>query len=59
MLVVEVLTLQAQVAMGGSLDELRRLPTKVEELRERANFYWRRYHATVLASQIEHYRCSA
>ncbi len=55
-LVAEVATLRAQVAVGGGLDELRRLWAEVEDLRERARFYRGRYHAAVPTSQIEHYR---
>lgn len=52
----EVATLRAQVAGGGGLDEVRRLRTEMEELRERVGFYRGRYHAAVPAAQIEHYR---
>lgn len=55
-LVVEVATLRVQVAVGGGMDELRRLQTEIEDLRERARFYRGRYHAAVPTSQIEHYR---
>lgn len=42
--------LRAQVAVGGGLDEMRRLQAKVEDLRERARFYQGRYHAVVPTS---------
>ena len=55
-MVVEVVTLWAQMAVGGGLDELQRLEVEVEDLRERVGFYQGRYHAAVPASQIKHYR---
>lgn len=47
---VEVVTLRVQVAVGGGMDELRRLWTNVEDLREREGFYQGRYHVVVPAS---------
>lgn len=54
---MEVATLWAQMAAGGGLDEMRRLRTKVKDLRERVGFYKGRYHVVVLVDQIEHYKC--
>ena len=55
-MVVEVVILRAQMAVGGGLRELRWLRGEVENMWEREGFYRDRYHAAMLTYQIELYR---
>ena len=46
-MVVEVVILRAQMAVGGGLRELRWLRGEVEDLQERVDFYREIYHVDI------------